>query len=346
MLSPKALCWLGLSLCLTLRVDALNFDLPDNGTTVLGSLKEAKTVNGDTLSSMGRRHEVGIVELLEANPDFKIDQSFAAEQAYVVPTAFILPNAPHKGIVINLSELRLYFYIPNTREVLTFPVGVGRQDWNSPLGETYIVRKKADPTWTPTPHILESSLKLGIVLPKTVLPGPENPLGPYALYTGLPAILIHGSNDASGIGRRSSSGCIRMQPEAIESFFDLVPVKLTVTFVDEPIKTGWLGNDFYVEVHEPLDDTAATKSLLTQEKMHQLIDAATATRPATIDWSEVTKALEEKRGYPVKVGEGDGAIPQIITPVNPAALFKGKIPVPHKKTVKTVHGKKSVTAKT
>ena len=309
---------------MTLKASALNFALPNNESTVIGELKDTETVNGDTLPLLGRRYEMGIVELLEANPDFKMDETFTSGQKVILPTMFILPNAAHQGLVINLSELRLYFYRPNSREVMTFPVGVGRQNWDSPMGGSYIVRKKADPTWTPTAHIREHSLELGIDLPKSVLPGPENPLGPYALYTNVYAILIHGSNDASGIGRRSSSGCIRMQPEAIESFFDLIPVNMSVTFVDEPIKTGWLENDFYLEVHVPLEEDAQQPLSVVKEKMHQLVDAAIVKRPAKIDWDAADKAVEERRGYPIKIGEGTEPVPQVIAATNPAALVKVK----------------------
>lgn len=315
---------IGLHLCLWLSVSvhALSFALPNNDSTLLGSLQDTKTFGGDTLATIGRRYEIGLFELIEANPRLKMDQVFAAGEKIVIPSAFLLPNAAHKGIVINLSELRLYFYVPNTRTVMTFPVGVGRTDWDSPIGETYISRKKADPTWTPTQHILQSSLERGVVLPKQVLPGPENPLGPYALYMPIPAILIHGSNDASGIGRRSSSGCIRLQPEAIESFFDLVPINLNVTFVDQPVKTGWLNNDFYLEVHTPLDETLEQDSTSLNTKMKQAIQNAMVTRAARIDWDLAEKVTIEKRGYPVKIGVGLQPMPQTVATLNPMALAK------------------------
>ena len=305
-----------------MQASASTYELPSNGSTVVGDMNETRSVTGDTLVSLGRRYNLGIMELREANPQTKIDEVLPPGMDITLPTFFVLPNAPHKGIVINIAELRLYFYPPNTREVMTFPVGVGRQGWDSPLGETFIARKKADPTWIPTKHILESRLKDGVILPPVVHPGPDNPLGPYALYTGIPAILIHGSNDPSGIGRRSSSGCIRMQPEAIESFFDLIPPNLPVFIVDEPIKTGWLNNDLYMEVHIPLDDDAESDMTALLATMHKVVDAATAKRPAKIDWSIAERAAKEQRGYPIKIGEGTGHIPEVTIPINPGAPKK------------------------
>ena len=220
-LSCGALTLLGL--CLAEQGQALSYAVPGDGATVIGVFKTAPAVTGDTLVSLARRYGLGYVELQEANPDlrdYKPETTLDHSQSVVLPTQFILPDAPHRGLVVNLAELRLYFYKPNTREVMTFPVGIGRAGWNTPLGLTYVARKQRDPTWHVSSTIKKARLLDGVVLPNQVLPGPDNPLGGYAIYLGFTSILMHGSNDPSGIGRRSSSGCIRMQPEAIENFFD------------------------------------------------------------------------------------------------------------------------------
>lgn len=323
---------------------ALTFDLPANGATLVGDVKTSPALLGDTLVNVARRYDLGYVELIEANPGIKPSASLSPEQKLVLPTEFILPDAPHRGMVINLSELRMYFYPPNTRQVMTFAVGIGREGgWDSPLGQMYIVRKKVDPTWTPTQHILESRLKDGVVLPKVVHPGPENPLGPYAFYTSVPAILIHGSNDASGIGRRSSSGCIRMQPEAIESFFDEVAIRSSVMIVEQPVKVGWRDNDLYIEVHVPLENNAGGSNHDLQSEAHRLIDRATAVRLATVNWSAVDDAVKEQHGYPVKIGVGIGAVPILEVPLNAATLVDPKSASPKKaKLPNTKHHHKSL----
>lgn len=289
------------------NVFALNFTLSADNDTVLGSLKKAKTISGDTLTSMARRFDMGIMELIEANPNLKLDKIYRADQPFTVPSEFILPDTPHKGIVVNLAELRLYFYVPNTNKLMTFPVGIGRQGWETPLGETYITGKKLNPTWTPTERIKSAHLDDGKRLPQIFLPGSDNPLGGRALYLAIPQILMHGSNDPAGIGRRSSAGCIRMQPEAIESFYPLVSKGLPVTFVDEPIKLGWRNNDLYVEVHMPLQDHLIHNTDPLKKELHDLIDKETAKYPALIDWKTANIAVDEQRGYPIKIGVATAA---------------------------------------
>lgn len=328
----------------TVPAQALTFDLPDNDATVVGSIKESSTVLGDSLVSVARRYDLGYVELLEANPDLKASQKLPSKAPVMLPTEFILPDAPHRGLVINVAELRLYFYPPDTRQVMTFPVGIGRQGWKTPLGQTYVASKQKDPTWHVSSTIKAARLQEGVVLPDQVLPGPDNPLGGYAMHLGFPAILIHGSNDASGIGRRSSSGCIRMQPEAIESFFDLVAVHSAVTVVNQPIKVGWRDNDLYVEVHEPLQDEQGHNTDLKSE-VRQLVEKAIVLRPATVDWSAAEKAAEQQVGYPIKIGEGTGPIPTVAVPLNPATVIdsnktlKKKVKDPAKKAKKTLSHK-------
>src|SRR5690606_9951022 len=135
------------------------------------------------------------------------------------PSAFILPPGPREGIVLNLAELRLYYYHPGGKKVSTFPVGIGRSGWLTPVGETVIARKKEGPTWIPPKSIREYMKKKGVHLPEKVYPGPENPLGDFALYLGWQNYLMHGTNQPNTVGIRSSSGCIRMYPEDIKRLF-------------------------------------------------------------------------------------------------------------------------------
>lgn len=303
------------------NVDALTYALPGDGATVIGDMKDSASVPGDSLVSVARRYDLGYVELLEANPEVKASDQLDDKQRLVLPTEFILPDATHRGLVINVAELRLYFYKPGTREVVTFPVGIGRQGWNTPLGQTYVARKQLDPTWHVSSTIKKARQLEGVILPDQVPPGPENPLGGHAIHLGFTSILMHGSNDPSGIGRRSSSGCIRLQPEAVESIYDDIAVRSSVMIVDQPVKVGWRENTLYVEVHEPLQDEQGQHNHDLQTEMRHLVETATVSRPANIDWTAAEAAVRDQLGYPVKIGEGTGATPSLAVPLNPAALI-------------------------
>jgi L,D-transpeptidase ErfK/SrfK len=331
-----------LGICTSWQANALTFELPDDGSTIVGKMQEGKTIAGDTLSSIGRRYDLGIFELKEANPSLDLMQQFGPGKELVLPTEFILPDAVHKGIVINLAELRLYLYVPKTREVKTFPIGIGRQGWDSPVGVTYIANKTKDPTWVVPKTIMDARKEDGVDLPKSVPPGPDNPLGGYRLRLAVPsgAFLMHGSNDPSGIGRRSSSGCIRMQPEAIESIYNLIPVNTQVTIVDQPIKIGWLGNDLYLESHLPLQDDDRDSTALKAETK-ALIEKVIAKRPATIDWDAANRAEDEERGYPVKIGTGLDPIPQEAVPLNPPATIQAPKNQLHERKKKQSHATKT-----
>lgn len=314
---------------------ALTFNLPHDGSTVLGEIQHSKTITGDTLVTLARRYQLGYMEIIEANPEVKRDQTFGPAEEVILPTQFILPETAHRGIVINVSELRLYFYTPGTREVKTFPIGIGRQGWGTPLGLTYVASKERDPTWVVPKSIMEDRSKDGVEFPSSVAPGPDNPLGGYRLRLAIPtgSFLIHGSNDPSGIGRRSSSGCIRMQPEAIESFYDQVAVGTPVTVVDQPVKAGWLDNDLYIEAHIPLQD-GPEKNQVMEDSLQEAIKKVTLHRPANIDWTLAEQVIKEQHGYPIKIGSGKGPIPAVSVPLNPSI---SKVKVSHAKKLAKKH---------
>jgi len=171
---------------------AVTFALPPAGDNVVGELKHTYSGEGETLFELGRRYDIGYYEMVEANPSLDPD-GILPERTYVnIPAQFILPPGPRKGLVINLAELRLYYYHPNERAVTTEPVGIGREGgWQTPIGTTTITAKKKNPFWYPTKNIREDAEKLGETLPKVVPPGPDNPLGKYALKLGWPTYLIH-----------------------------------------------------------------------------------------------------------------------------------------------------------
>jgi len=206
----------------------------------------------DTLLDVARRFGMGLAEMQLANPG--VDLWIPGEGTVIrLPSRFILPAAPRSGVVINVREMRIYYYSKDRAVVRTWPISIGRVGWETPLGETRIVRKAVRPSWTPPESIREEYRERGEPLPRVVRPGPDNPLGSHALYLGFPAYLIHGTNRPFSIGMRVSHGCVRMYPEHIVELFDLAENGTPVTLVDQGIKTGWAGRELYMEIHPEAD---------------------------------------------------------------------------------------------
>jgi L,D-transpeptidase ErfK/SrfK len=299
---------IGMFPCLAL---ALTFTIPEQGDNVVGQLQIVHARAGDNFSTLGRRYDVGYYELVEANPGIDPDRPIPGALV-VIPSMFVLPPGPREGLVVNLPELRLYYYIPNTRMVATYPVGIGREGWNTPIGSSQVVAKIVDPTWYVPDSIRDFRKGQGVVLPKLVSPGPDNPLGGYELRLGFPAYLIHGTNDASGVGRRSSSGCIRMYPEDIESLFSMVSVGTPLRNINEPYKIGWRNNRMYLEAHLPLQEqTLATDPQASA--LEQLVNLATHHHPEMVDWDLVRDISQSQNGIPI-------AIDKRQIPLSPARL--------------------------
>lgn len=268
----------------------------------IGQMQDVTAGYEDTLVHIGREYGVGFVEMRAANPT--LDPWIPGSGARViVPTMNILPNAPHTGVVINLAEMRLYYYQSPFESPKTFPIGIGRDGLRTPVGVTTVVRKKEKPTWTPTDRMRKEDP----TLPVSVPPGPENPMGSHALYLGFPTVAIHGTNKPYGIGRRVSSGCIRMFPEDITQIYDMVPAGTRVTVVDQPIKSAWIGNRLFLEVH-PTQEQATLMEREGAIPDYQLSenDLAYIMRVAgpnveKLDWQAIRKVVKERKGYPVPI---------------------------------------------
>jgi L,D-transpeptidase ErfK/SrfK len=284
-------------------VNALAFTLPSNGDNVVGDVQETIVEPGDDLHSIARRYDVGYYELVEANPTVDPD-NVKSWITLTVPTRFILPDTAHTGIVVSLVELRLYYYPPEQPNlVITYPIGIGRQGWQTPVGETKVIGKKQNPTWVVPPSIMEDSIKNGTPLPSSqVPPGPDNPLGAYALRLALPSYLIHGTNHPEAIGTRSTAGCIRVYPEDIQKLFERVSVGTVVHLVDSPYKVGWSDGKLYLEAHLPLQeqqeklnkDSTILNNYVTQEaKKHKI----------QVDWSKVREVAKTDDGIPHEIGD-------------------------------------------
>lgn len=283
---------------------AQTFPLPAEGEDVIGRVKVVSTRYEDTLSDIARAHHIGYEEIIRANPH--VDPWLPGEGTRViVPMQHILPNAPRKGLVLNLPEMRLYYYPPPQRgkpaEVVTFPASIGRMDWSTPLGLTRVTRKVVNPVWYPPASIRAEHEAEGDELPDEVAAGPDNPLGEYALYLAVPGYLIHGTNRPYGIGMRVTHGCIRLYPEDIERLFKEVPVGTPVRIVNQPHKSGWLGGVLYLETNPQLEEYMAEEDNLTPAV--RAVINATRTRPVRVVWDRVMRHATEARGIPLAISE-------------------------------------------
>ncbi len=302
----------------------------DPSIDVVGVVQKTRATKEDTLTDIARRFNVGYEEIVRANPG--VDPWLPGEgREIVIPSQFILPNAPREGIVINVPAMRLFYY-PKVKKgekqvVHTYPIGVGRVGWATPEGTTKIVRGQKDPTWRPTPSILKEHLEeKGEKLDKVIGPGPDNPLGRYAFYLGWPSYMIHGTNKPSGVGLRSSHGCIRLYPEDIEQLFKMAPIGTQVRVVNQPFVFGWHEGSLHIQAYDVLeDDTRDWKKAqvrLLKKDLADRIQKELAARNEKIDWDAVTQLTHEPRGIPVSISGGPDSLSQIVTN---ATLVQNKV---------------------
>jgi len=234
-----------------------------------------------------------------------------------LPLRFILPNAPRKGIVLNIANMRLFYYPksqPNT--LLTYPVGIGRDGWNTPLGLTTIVDKKSNPDWTVPDSIHREHKQQGDPLPRVVHAGPDNPLGSYAMPLGFSNYLIHGTNKPYGIGMQVSHGCVQLYPEDIENLFNKVKVGTPVRIVHQPYLAAWDQDMLYLEAHKPLEKWAAQDKQLQKNVRKQLKQLASQ-KQATVDWDKVDSILKRADGIPMPVLTQSPNLPELIASAMP-----------------------------
>jgi L,D-transpeptidase ErfK/SrfK len=294
------LLWLMSGLC-SLGTQADTYILPSNGDNVVGALGLASAEHEDTLSDLALAYDMGFWELRLANPT--VDAWLPGEGTeIVVPSQYILPKAPREGIVVNVPEMRLYYY-PNAkagepRVVITHPISVGRQDWSTPQVLTKVTAKQKDPVWYPPESIRAEHAADGDPLPKVVRPGPDNPLGEYALRLGISGYLIHGTNKPYGIGMRVTHGCLRLYPRDIASLFAQVKVGTPVRILNQPYKLGRASGLVYFEAHPHLEDGAKLAEQGTS------IDAELYHLGAYhIDWNALQAASNVANGIPVSVAK-------------------------------------------
>ncbi len=280
------------------------YNLPPKGSDVVGHLQHIKTKAADTFVALARRYDVGYRELRQANP--KVDPWLPGNGTpVVIPSKYVLPDAPRRGIVVNIPEMRIYYYPPKNSpyagKVVTYPIGIGRQGWDTPLSQTKIVRKEPHPIWIPPQSIKKEHAKNGDPLPNVVPAGPDNPLGQYALHLCLPGYLIHGTDKPAGVGMKVSHGCIRLFPEDIAALFSMVNVDTPVAIVSQPYKVGWDGATLYLESHPP--DAIGDESVHSYTPwVSALVKATKHTPKAPVEWSRAQQIVEKADGVPEPIG--------------------------------------------
>jgi len=270
------------------------------GEDIVGRPAAVRLEKDDTLPDIARHFGLGINEIRAANPGVDLWVPEAGERV-LLPLSFILPDAPRKGIVVNLATMRLFLYKEEgaSLSVSTYPVGVGTDERPTPMGQMYIARKAARPTWHVPASIAADHRRKGDILPAKVPPGPDNPLGEYALYLSKSTYLIHGTNKPASIGLTATNGCLRLYPENIKTLFEDTPVKTPVLIVNQPYLVGQRGGVLYLEAHEPIDDSGA----LEAEKLARKLKAIEKKAPRGLDWKKIKEVQSEARGIPVPILE-------------------------------------------
>ena len=283
--------------------EAAQYPLPAPGNDLIGQPQLVRARHSETLLDIARTYDIGQEAILRANPH--VDRWLPREGEPVwIPSQFILPQARREGLVLNLPEMRIYYFHPAVGDaapvVDTYPASIGRMDWQTPLGETRVVRKEPNPSWYPPESLKREAAAKGEPVPDVVPPGPDNPLGKFALRLGVPGYLIHGTNKPYGVGMRVSHGCIRLLPEDIEQLFGQVPVGTPVQIVNQPVKVGWLDRVLYVEVHPPLEEDHTARADLLRFTLDRVY-AELEKRPAVLDGRALRQAVEQALGIPVPV---------------------------------------------
>lgn len=289
-------------------LETTRFVLPDAATSVVGELQVVRLREKDTFIDVAQAYHLGFDELVEANPG--VDPWLPGEgREIVLPSRFVLPDVPRQGIVLNVPTKRL-FYFPKPQKgepavVHTFPIGIGREGWATPLGLTRITSKKKDPVWRVPASIRKEHAENGDPLPAVVPPGPDNPLGAYVMRLAIPGdYLIHGTNKPAGVGMRVSHGCIRMNPADIEWLFGQVPVGLPVRIVNQPLLVGVAGGELFLEAHPALEEDKARRNPALLRDIEKKLAKAGVPKGATVDYERVAHTSSEQRGIPVPIMAG------------------------------------------
>jgi L,D-transpeptidase ErfK/SrfK len=280
---------------------SLTLPLPPPGEDIVGEIRVIEARYEDTFADIATANDLGYLEMVAANPGVDAWLPGTGTQI-VLPTRYILPPGPREGIVINLAEYRMYYYPKGQNVVHTYPMGIGREGWNSPVGETSIVAKTPNPAWYPPQSIREEHAAEGDPLPTVVPPGPDNPLGPFKFGLSKPGYLIHGSNKKFGIGMRVSHGCFRMLNNNVLELAAMAPVGTPVRIIDEPYKFGVSNGKIYLEAHTPLaDDGQPSVVDKHTDVINVLLKRDDLVGSMQLDWNLVREVVAGEDGIPIEI---------------------------------------------
>lgn len=277
------------------------YRMPAPGNDIIGQSYITKVKPGDSSTTLRQRYEISLEELIQANPKINFDRLKVGKKI-IIPTQFILPKF-RRGIVINTAELRLYYFTPDGQYVYTFPVGLGRQDWRTPATTATVVNKVPEPTWNPPESVREYMFEThGKLFPESVPPGPENPLGHFAIYLNRTGYVIHGTNDPDSVGTFASSGCIRLLAESIEALYNDVNIGTSVYIIHHPNKAGWLGNKLYLESQKPVSQYDENTPLDAMDVDTAIAEAIAGRGNVQINWTLVREMTDNPDGIPRQIG--------------------------------------------
>jgi L,D-transpeptidase ErfK/SrfK len=298
-----------LGLILALRAAASHatvFELPADGSAVIGADTVVSTHYEDTLLDIARKYSLGYDEIIRANPG--IDMWLPGEGTQILlPGRRILPPGPHEGVIVSLPEHRLYYFPKakktENRVVITYPVSIGKLGRSTPLGQTHVIAKVEHPSWYPPASIRKEHAAAGDPLPAVVGPGPDNPLGDFKIRLGFGdgKYEIHGTNNPTAVGLAVTHGCIRMYPEDVAELFPLLPIGTSVRLINVPVKVAWINGELLLEAHPPVD--AQGESFEPNlDRFSELLRVAVGDATTAIHWDYAREVLQKADGVIATVG--------------------------------------------
>lgn len=279
--------------------------LPQNGPPLIGEVRHITAQQGENLAMLSRRYGVGYQALLAANPNLDSNSAITGQEL-TIPSQHLLPAVPYRGLVVNLPEMRVYYFPPNPvggrAVVSTYPIGIGKEGCKLPPLVSQITQKSVNPVW----RVPKSIRARQPYLPEVVSAGPNNPLGDYAMRLNQSSYLIHGTNKPDTIGQRISNGCIRMYPEDIAMLFPMIPRGTPVRIINQPIKIARMDHDIYIESHRPLGENRNEANFAWTELDVRIDRNEVALDSDTLD--RISQIALSSTGLPARIHTTDPAL--------------------------------------